>query len=886
MLDFFGSLFDTADFPPRWYCGRWSEPLGWLHIVSDIATFLAYAAIPAVFIYFIRRRNDLAFPRVFWLFCAFIFACGTVHLAEAAIFWYPVYRLAGILKAITAIVSWLTVIALIREVPRALELPSLATLNEELRREVELRKELEAAAVRERAETQLVLDTIPSLVIVKDCENRILRTNRMMEEHTGLSRDQIEGRDSAEIFPDMAEKYYADDLEVIRSGQPKIGFIEPVNDRWVRTDKVLVTNDKGETTGILAIATDVTAQRQAEELVRNAFDASPSGLLLVDASQKIVQVNAAVAEMFGYSVDELAEMTIGDLVPQRLRATHDQHMEGYARQPSVRPMGVGMDLSGQHRSGEEFPVEVALTPVSTSRGPHVLASVQDVSKRAQRERELAKLTKLLQKTGELADVGGWELEVQTGDLYWSEQVRRIHEVDDDFVPNVEAGISFYAPEWRPVITKAVEDGISEAHAWDQELELITAKGRRIWVRALGEPEFEDGELVRLVGAFQDISSRKAAEQQLEATAQELQVASHRLDLALRNANIGLWDWVASSTDVYYSPTYKLQLGYRADTDWTSFEDWEALLHPDDQDHALSDLQSYFDHETETFLTQFRMRAADGSYRWIESRGRAVFDGNGKPAHMTGVHLDVTDQVEAEQRLKQLNGQLTLSNDELQKFAYVASHDLRSPLRGITNLSEWIQEDLASASITLPGQTEEHLREIGRQSKRMENLLDGLLQYARVGHRRERVEEIETRALVEQTAALACAASDFVVRLEGDFPKIATEKSPLERILLNLLTNAVKHHDAPPGRIVVRCTKEEELLRFTVSDDGPGIDERHYERVFEIFRTVKAIEGQQASGLGLSIVKRTVELYGGRVGIEPNTPKGTTFWFTWPLSIDS
>lgn len=125
-------LFDTAGFPPRWHCGIWSEELGWLHIGSDVAIFGAYTAIPVVLAYFVMRKPDIPFPRVFWLFVAFIFACGSGHLIEAVIFWHPVYRLAGAVKLFTAIASWATVLALAQILPEALRFPGLAKLNSEL----------------------------------------------------------------------------------------------------------------------------------------------------------------------------------------------------------------------------------------------------------------------------------------------------------------------------------------------------------------------------------------------------------------------------------------------------------------------------------------------------------------------------------------------------------------------------------------------------------------------------------------------------------------------------------------------------------------------------------------------------------------------------------
>jgi signal transduction histidine kinase len=154
MQDSILRLFDTGGFPARWYCGTWSAELGWLHILSDVAVFGAYMAIPCLLFYFTRRRPDVPFLPIFWLFCAFIAACGTTHLIEASIFWWPAYRLSAAAKLITALVSWATVIALIPVLPRALALPGLAKINTELQGEIRARRAAEAEVKSLNAELE------------------------------------------------------------------------------------------------------------------------------------------------------------------------------------------------------------------------------------------------------------------------------------------------------------------------------------------------------------------------------------------------------------------------------------------------------------------------------------------------------------------------------------------------------------------------------------------------------------------------------------------------------------------------------------------------------------------------------------------------------------
>ncbi|MDB6071676.1 MAG: integral rane sensor hybrid histidine kinase, partial [Verrucomicrobiales bacterium] len=158
MIEFFQHLFDTSGFPPRWTCGRWTEGHGWLHIVSDVAIAAAYAAIPVSLLYLIRKRRDVPFGPVFGLFALFIICCGLTHLVEASLFWYPWYRLSGLLKAMTAVVSWLTVVALWRVLPEMLALPGLARVNRQLKEEIAERRQAEEARRESEERLQFVAE--------------------------------------------------------------------------------------------------------------------------------------------------------------------------------------------------------------------------------------------------------------------------------------------------------------------------------------------------------------------------------------------------------------------------------------------------------------------------------------------------------------------------------------------------------------------------------------------------------------------------------------------------------------------------------------------------------------------------------------------------------
>ncbi|HSH93768.1 MAG TPA: histidine kinase dimerization/phospho-acceptor domain-containing protein, partial [Roseimicrobium sp.] len=185
MMDFFRDLFDTSGFPARWHCGQWTDAHGWTHVISDTAIFGAYAAIPIAIALYLRKRKDAHYTGLHWLFAAFILSCGCGHLLEAIIFWQPVYRLSAVVKIVTAVVSWMTALVLIRHLPEAIGMPAAASLNKELQREVEERRRAEDEVIRLNqilqarvTELETLLEVLPvGIGIATDANCTKIRTN-------------------------------------------------------------------------------------------------------------------------------------------------------------------------------------------------------------------------------------------------------------------------------------------------------------------------------------------------------------------------------------------------------------------------------------------------------------------------------------------------------------------------------------------------------------------------------------------------------------------------------------------------------------------------------------------------------------------------------------
>ncbi|HEY9001282.1 MAG TPA: ATP-binding protein [Mucilaginibacter sp.] len=220
--------------------------------------------------------------------------------------------------------------------------------------------------------------------------------------------------------------------------------------------------------------------------------------------------------------------------------------------------------------------------------------------------------------------------------------------------------------------------------------------------------------------------------------------------------------------------------------------------------------------------------------------------------------------------------LERKNDELNQFAYVVSHDLKAPIRGISNVVQWIKEDT-------PGEIHPNIQKyldiIPERLKRMADLIDGLLEYARIGQGKYPKEEVDVAILVKDIAeAIVPKGLIFTV---GELPVLVAEKILLEQVFSNLLSNAVKYTSPDNGQILVTCREEEDFYEFGVADSGIGIEEQYHEKIFEMFQTLREQNDEESTGIGLAIVKKIVEENEGTVRVLSSLHKGAKFFFTWP-----
>ncbi len=451
---------------------------------------------------------------------------------------------------------------------------------------------------------------------------------------------------------------------------------------------------------------------------------------------------------------------------------------------------------------------------------------------------------------------------------------------------------------------------------------------------------ENGSLARLWGVKRDITERKRAEEELrkhrehledliaERTAEltkaneQLRHSEERLTLAIVGTGGALWDekldpdasFDDQSGTTYYSLEERKLLGYGEGNELVPhYEAWYDHVLPEDQALVEQRQRDHFEGRTEHLDHEYRVRHKDGSIRWVHGRSYIVRDERGRPVRWIGIDWDVTERKQAEEELKdrtaelnervaeveQLNrgmvnlledlqaakdnleetaAKLQEMNQELNDFAYVVSHDLKAPLRAVTQLAGWIATDYAD---DLDEEGQEMLSLLVGRAKRMHNLIQGILEYSRIGRIKEREKEVDLNWLVQDTIEMLGPPEHIQITIKSELPTVMGEQVRLEQVFQNLLGNAIKFMDKSAGCVIIDCADEGAHWLLSVADNGPGIEEKYHDKIFQMFQTLAPRDEFESTGVGLSLVKKIVETGGGKVWVESAIGEGSTFYFTLP-----
>ncbi|MDQ3171824.1 MAG: ATP-binding protein, partial [Acidobacteriota bacterium] len=387
----------------------------------------------------------------------------------------------------------------------------------------------------------------------------------------------------------------------------------------------------------------------------------------------------------------------------------------------------------------------------------------------------------------------------------------------------------------------------------------------------------------------DVTAQVIAERDMRRHAEELAESEERLRLALEAGRMGSWEWELATNKIAWSAPLERIHGLEPGTFGGTVADFEKVIHPADLDAVRAAIGGTIDTQAPLHL-EHRIVWPSGETRWIEKRGTVLRDQFGHPLRIAGVTLDVTERRESEDALKRsllslqrLTKALERNNKELDQFAYVASHDLKAPLRGIANLSQWIEEEIGAG---INDQAKEYMELLRGRIHRMEGLIEGILSYSRVGRTTHDVEDVDVGGLLEDLIELLAPPEGAEIEVQGDMPVLHTERLPLQQVFLNLINNGLKYAGGAKARIAITSLEAGTFHQFSVRDNGPGIAPEYHEKIWGIFQTLNARDKVEGTGIGLALVRKIVDQKGGRAWVESEAGKGATFHVLWPRNEDN
>lgn len=348
----------------------------------------------------------------------------------------------------------------------------------------------------------------------------------------------------------------------------------------------------------------------------------------------------------------------------------------------------------------------------------------------------------------------------------------------------------------------------------------------------------------------------------------------RYNLAIEGSAVGLWDWDLVNDDIFWSDHFLEFLGLLGHDNHISMAFFRDVLHPDDLGKVTAAVDEHLQGNA-PFNLEYRLRHANNSYIWVHVAGQALWAADGTPLRMSGSASDITENKLSADKLITLNSELT-------KFAHLASHDLKTPLRGINNLTHWIEEDCAGK---LDEETVSRLQMIRERVQLTQTMLQDILIYSESGVASVQTEWVKPSQMLAEIVEYMQLNAQQEVIFDKDIPEIYTVATQLRQVFSNTISNAFNHHDRERQMVEVVCEVQSDGLKFAFIDDGPGIPPEYHLRVFELFHTLQAKGKGGGSGLGMSIIKRLVESQHGEVHIESTEgTRGTSICFTWPAIL--
>jgi PAS domain S-box-containing protein len=634
--------------------------------------------------------------------------------------------------------------------------------------------------------------------------------------------------------------------------------------------------------------------------LQNAVSKAVEGISFIDPSGCYVSLNHAYAGAAGYLPEELEGKPWSVTVHP-----DDLPMLNEAYQPMLDEGVVTAEARGRRKDGSTFYKQVSMITQYDDKGEMVghHCFLKDITARKENEKQQEDLIQALARTNSSLVDSQEKILIGEANL---QEVLKFQTVVFDNVPDMlfvkdsefrivqanQAFLSVYPEDMRDdVIGTTSLEGYD-----DDEREAFLVFDRVAFDKGFSQTEetiqFPDGKRrtlltkkvrfkddlggVFILGVASDVSDIRQAEE-------ELLQSEQRYEIAIKGSSLGLWDLDLLTGELYWSDRFKYIVGVSDEEFMPVIEEFSERLHPEDKEETLQSFNKHLEENT-PYDVEYRLRKNNGDYVWVHAEGQALRDENDIAVRVAGSVEDISERKQSQLEREKLIGKLAESNEGLEHFAFVCSHDLQEPLRVIRSFSELLQKHIGD-SLEGDDKAQLYFKFIVDGAARAQVLIADILAYSRVDNDTQVLESVDPMQLVE------AVRQHFQIGADGDLrkvscdvlPEVVGNKTQLYQLLQNLINNGLKYQsaDTTPEVHVSAVSLGDSYWQFSVRDNGIGIDERYQKQIFEVFKRLHGQSEYAGTGVGLAICKKVVERHGGRLWVESEKGQGATFHFTLP-----